>query len=152
MEKKLLLTTLKSYAEHFANQPGYALKDARWHATTAEYKQGILTPEAIKHIKSIRDEVRMGEAGTTDVAESGGRCGIVSEEVGMHGYGCEFYGAYQTPKGLIEHAWVDHPAGHILDATRDQFGEAPGVRLIHPNDPEYAKYHRGGFEEKDLIG
>ena len=116
-----------------------------------EYKQGVLTQEAIDHIKGVRDEVRLGEAGTTDVKKSGGRCGIVSEELANHGYGYEFYGAYRTPKGLIEHAWIDHPEGHILDATRDQFGEHPGISIVLSNSQESQKYLRD-FNEDDLVG
>ena len=37
--------------------------------------------------------------------------------------------------------WNLLPDGSILDATADQFGEGNSVRLILPDNTEYARYH-----------
>ena len=39
-----------------------------------------------------------------------------------------------------EHAWNINPKGHIIDGSRDQFGDEKKIHIIKPNDKKHKEY------------
>jgi hypothetical protein len=100
------------------------------------------SPRMKKYMRQVRTHER-GGAGHRD---GGGKCGIVSEENEVRFGWPAIWGTHDDLGDPDEeHVWNRLPDGSILDATRDQFGDRAGrcVRIIRPQDPEYARYRTG---------
>lgn len=50
------------------------------------------------------------------------------------------YHNIQDNRNRVEHAWNRTKSGAIIDASREQFGDAKGVHIIKPDDPRFHKY------------
>lgn len=102
----------------------------------AEGKATRLTPEIVERIRAMREQIRQEEGG-------GGYCHMVSEWIARV-YGWErasgTYCARNRDVICSAHYWNVLPDGSILDATADQFGEGNDIRVVRPDDPEFARY------------
>lgn len=105
-----------------------------------------LTQKHLDDINQIVEDTRMEEG-------AGGQCAFVAEQLqNKYGWGMNG-GYYHHADGRVigDHVWnVHEPSGTIIDATADQFAEGHHVRVVHPDDPEHARYQFSPDEDEDV--
>jgi hypothetical protein len=104
-----------------------------------------LTPEFVKTVEAIREQIREDERG-------GGMCHLVTDELCAMNKGWErMYVSYLTDEGEVicggGHAINVLPDGSILDPTRDQFGEGFSVSHIKTGSDEIGRYRPEFYED-----